>query len=111
MKNANAKYAITSGGESVGLVWESNGREVIVFNKNVRIDLDFGFEIIDVETAKVVAQKMWIDVITEEMPKINKDNSIVYNGTLNVTTTGIDNKKLAEEVFKQMAEMSKDWGK
>jgi hypothetical protein len=69
MKNANLKYVILSGDNNIGLIWESNGQEVIVFDKEVKIDLNFGFEIRDVETGEVVAEKMWLDVITGELQK------------------------------------------
>lgn len=49
MKNAEVKYVVLSGtrdGQDViGMVWDSNGKEVVVLDKEAKIDLDFALEV------------------------------------------------------------------
>lgn len=78
MKNAEIKYVILSGtrdGQDViGMAWDSNGKEVVVLDKESKIDLDFALEVHDVENNDVMTGVMWMDIITDQLEKINKKN-------------------------------------
>lgn len=63
-------YDETDNCKAIGLVWESNGKEVVILNKNVELDINNGITVVDVNTNKEIYIDL-IDLITKTLNELN----------------------------------------
>jgi hypothetical protein len=65
---ATVTKALQNNNKTIGLVWETNGKEVIVLDRDVEIDINCGISIIDAITNKETYLDI-IDLIAEALDK------------------------------------------
>jgi hypothetical protein len=65
---------ITNYNKTVGTIWESNNKEVIVFDKDISLDLNNGLQVREAYGNDSVEIDL-IDLISEAMSKLKEDNN------------------------------------
>lgn len=74
---AEAKFAISNGEKVVGVVWESNGRDIITFDKDIKIDFENGLELFEVNSRNSYYIDL-LDIITKSLNNLTiKDHASV----------------------------------
>lgn len=63
---AEAKFLIRNGERNVGVVWESNGRDIITFDKDIKIDFENGLKLFEVNSRNSYYIDL-LDIITKSL--------------------------------------------
>lgn len=72
---AEAKFVIRNGERNVGVVWESNGRDIITFDKDIKIEN--GLELFEVNSRNSYYIDL-LDIITKSLNNLTiKDHASI----------------------------------